>query len=324
MVTFETNSVGGMRWLNSRYATMGGAVTRSFAQLNPSNALVMMAIGAVVLLPSLLRAQSRPSSRDQWVQLSAGVRFLTRETTTVDGLIQRIFASEINLCERSIGLRTSAQQPDGQTVSSYGQSVSALVAINGDYFNLSNHRPQGPTQSRGVRWRTDGWTHHDSLLTIEEDGRVDVRDVQGSGVPAMQQLLQTIHRPVRDFISVRERVLQQGLPKLSPHIEHDGRRHPRTGVGLSADRRTLWMVVIDGRTVQSAGATVEELTETLRSLGATDGLKLDGGGSSAMYIEGRGVVNHPSDGQERVVANHLGVLRLSQPRPRAWCPVAAR
>ena len=42
--------------------------------------------------------------------------------------------------------------------------------------------------------------------------------------------------------------------------------------------------------------------------GVSDAINLDGGGSTALYIEGEGgVVNRPSDRFERVVANHLGV-----------------
>lgn len=288
----------------------------------------------MVLAPLVtVGAQSRPVTNGvtngvantplPWVQLSSGVRTLTQERRLADGLPVRIFAAEIDLCENTLGLRVSSQRPGGQTVSAYAHSTSALIAVNGDYFNLSTRRPLGPTQTRGVRWRTDAWTHHDSLVTIADDGQVQFRDVVGEGVPAMQLLLRGINRGTRDFIAAREHVLLHGQVHLSPHVEHDGRRHPRTGLGLSADGHKLWLLVIDGRSAISAGATVEELAQTLLSLGATEGLKMDGGGSSAMYIDGHGVVNHPSDGQERVVSNHLGVLRLSRAQSRPWCVGAA-
>ena len=44
-------------------------------------------------------------------------------------------------------------------------------------------------------------------------------------------------------------------------------------------------------------------------------MNLDGGGSSAMYVRGRGVVNDPSDGSQRVVANHLGVQATGSGAP---------
>jgi exopolysaccharide biosynthesis protein len=74
-------------------------------------------------------------------------------------------------------------------------------------------------------------------------------------------------------------------------------------------------VVIDGRSRASVGATVGELGEVLRELGASDGVKLDGGGSSALFVRGRGVLNRPSDGRERAVANHLAVVRTMAVTP---------
>ena len=91
-------------------------------------------------------------------------------------------------------------------------------------------------------------------------------------------------------------------------------RHPRTAFGLSADRKTAWMVVVDGRQLTSAGATLPEMAEIFRRLGASDAINFDGGGSTALVIdEGGGprLVNVPIHtgvpGRERPSANHLGV-----------------
>ncbi|TLW91536.1 phosphodiester glycosidase family protein [Saccharomonospora piscinae] len=88
---------------------------------------------------------------------------------------------------------------------------------------------------------------------------------------------------------------------------------PRTAAGVSADGRTVWLVVVDGRSDDSAGMTVAELAELVRSFGATDVVNLDGGGSSTMVTREPGaarvtVVNTPSDGQPRAVANGVGVF----------------
>jgi hypothetical protein len=86
-------------------------------------------------------------------------------------------------------------------------------------------------------------------------------------------------------------------------------------VALSADRRTAWMVVVDGRQpFWSHGATLQELAGIFRRLGAADAINLDGGGSTTMAVAGPAgarVVNSPVHtgipGRERPVANHLGV-----------------
>ena len=79
----------------------------------------------------------------------------------------------------------------------------------------------------------------------------------------------------------------------------------------------MLLLVVDGRQEFSRGYTLVELARLMRSLGAEDALNLDGGGSSTMVGIGPGghlrVVNSPSDGQQRRVANALGV-RYRAPR----------
>jgi exopolysaccharide biosynthesis protein len=79
-------------------------------------------------------------------------------------------------------------------------------------------------------------------------------------------------------------------------------RGPRTGVGQRADGSVL-LVATDGRQPgYSVGMTNFELAQTLSRLGAVRGMALDGGGSSTLAFEGT-VLNRPSDGRERTVAN---------------------
>ncbi len=62
----------------------------------------------------------------------------------------------------------------------------------------------------------------------------------------------------------------------------DERLAPRTGIGVSADGRFVYWLVIDGRRHESKGATTEEMGRWLLHLGAQDGVNLDGGGSATM------------------------------------------
>jgi len=87
-------------------------------------------------------------------------------------------------------------------------------------------------------------------------------------------------------------------------------RHPRTAVGLDSTRRTLWLVVVDGRREGAAeGMSLPELAGLLRALGADHAMNLDGGGSSVMVIRGA-TVSRPADPTgERPVANALILTR---------------
>ena len=92
---------------------------------------------------------------------------------------------------------------------------------------------------------------------------------------------------------------------------------PRTAVGINANGRYVYLMVIDGRQpFYSEGATFAELARLMKKQGAYFAMALDGGGSSTMVVKGEGgqpvILNSPIDnyipGRERPVANHLGVF----------------
>lgn len=85
-------------------------------------------------------------------------------------------------------------------------------------------------------------------------------------------------------------------------------RHPRTAMGFSADSTKVYFVVVDGRQTTSSGATLRDMADVFRSLGAANAVNLDGGGSSIMMVNDE-VYNHPSDGPVRAVGN--GCLMVS-------------
>lgn len=80
-------------------------------------------------------------------------------------------------------------------------------------------------------------------------------------------------------------------------------RHPRTAIGFTADR-CLMLFVCEGRgmTEGVAGMTFAEEAGVLKSLGCTDALNLDGGGSSCLLVQGQETIQ-VSDGAERPVAS---------------------
>lgn len=85
-------------------------------------------------------------------------------------------------------------------------------------------------------------------------------------------------------------------------------RHPRTAVGVTPKGELLW-IAVDGRQPHSQGATLPELAQIMARLGASQAINLDGGGSTTLVVRDL-VVNTPSEGSERAVAN--GVLILEE------------
>lgn len=95
-------------------------------------------------------------------------------------------------------------------------------------------------------------------------------------------------------------------------VVDDRQMHPRTAIGIDNDLGRVLILVIDGRQLFSRGYTMVELANMMASFGAENALNLDGGGSSTMVghtVTGQfGVLNSPSDGQERLVPNGIGVF----------------
>jgi hypothetical protein len=84
-------------------------------------------------------------------------------------------------------------------------------------------------------------------------------------------------------------------------------RHPRTAVGWN--ERHLFLVEVDGRQRDlSVGMTLDELTQFLLKLGCQEAVNLDGGGSAALWFEGK-IRNNPCDGYERAIANALVIVK---------------
>ena len=61
---------------------------------------------------------------------------------------------------------------------------------------------------------------------------------------------------------------------------------------------------IDGRQSGKAdGLTIPQMAQLAKYLGLVDAINLDGGGSSTLWVKGKGVINTPSGGSVRKVPN---------------------
>lgn len=78
-------------------------------------------------------------------------------------------------------------------------------------------------------------------------------------------------------------------------------RHPRTAIGITADKH-LVMFVCEGREMTTGvpGYTLDELAKIMLAQGCVEAMNLDGGGSTCMLVNGKETVK-PSDGEERPV-----------------------
>ncbi|HVA85392.1 MAG TPA: phosphodiester glycosidase family protein, partial [Candidatus Saccharimonadales bacterium] len=127
-------------------------------------------------------------------------------------------------------------------------------------------------------------------------------------------------------IGGREFLLRNGATYIYPHPSIADQYHPRTAIGVTANGGVV-LAVVDGRDAgYSTGVTDEELASVMAEQGAVNAINLDGGGSTAMSVRQPGddvvsIVNRPSDGSERPVANSLLVFSAAPTGPLAMLAV---
>jgi hypothetical protein len=84
-------------------------------------------------------------------------------------------------------------------------------------------------------------------------------------------------------------------------------RHPRTAIGWN--QTNLFLVEVDGRQPNlSVGMTFPELAAQMIKLGCDEAMNLDGGGSATFWVYGQ-IMNSPSEGRPRGMANALILMQ---------------
>jgi hypothetical protein len=228
---------------------------------------------------------------DTWTTPHPGMRRLHRTTAN-----QNINVLEIDLCAPGVSVRATKTGERQRTVSSFAALVGAEAAINGDFFSYENYSTNGPSMGGGAAW---GGADHNYVAPVQFGAnRVALPPHESTaGVEAW----------AREVVSGHPTLLVNNAARNNNGDGLCTARHPRTVLGLSADKRKLYLAVIDGRATNRVGMTCDEMITLMKGLGATDAVNLDGGGSSTMWVAGTGVLNFPSDGSQRVVANHLAI-----------------
>ena len=75
--------------------------------------------------------------------------------------------------------------------------------------------------------------------------------------------------------------------QVAPFTSNITGKAQRTAMGLSPDGETLYLVTIDGREEDCVGFTQTDLAEFMISIGCSDAINLDGGGSTTMVTPDR-------------------------------------
>ncbi len=234
---------------------------------------------------------------DTWSNPYDGVRRLLRVTSAP---AWRIHALVVDLSVPGVRFQATQSSQRKRTPSSFSKLIGAQATINADFFKYEDYSTVGLAVGNSTPWPGSKDPTGEGTVAFGAANRIEFTKPSAI-VPFDSSWMKQV-------ISGRPEIVAGGVINAPTEGSHCTTRHPRTAVGLSMDKKKFFMVVVDGRQTASVGMTCKELGTLMKGLGAYTALSLDGGGSTAMYVSGVGVVNRPSDGSERVVANHLALF----------------
>lgn len=286
----------------------------STPQPNTTKPLAIVALALWLLVP-------RPGlAVDTAFAPFPGIRHVHRESVGVD-----INVAVVDLCAPGVSVRHTDFSERRQTTSSFARSVGAQWAINADFscrpIDVNPNTSPFPPCIGQPAYMTYGIAAHagqpwprpyyrDALLAFGS-GRVEIYDWHEH---------KEFESWMGEALSGHWSLVVDGQVSTAGEMAQcDAIRplNPSTAIGLSRDRTKLVMAVADGRNGWR-GATCSEMGALLVEFGAYAGFGLDGGGSTTMWSSARGVLNHPSDGSERVVGPHLAIY-ASGAGPSPYC-----
>ena len=163
-----------------------------------------------------------------------------------------------------------------------------IAGINAGGFNDENGTgnggiPQGIVITNGVvTYGNDSTPYH--VVGLDRDGILHVGSM--SGKQAVELGIQwavsfVTHDGLASSLIINGEVQRKNL---------GGGVNPRTAIG-QRDDGALLLLVLDGRSINTLGATMEDVANIMLEYGAINAGNLDGGSSSVMVYDGE-IINH--------------------------------
>ena len=188
----------------------------------------------------------------------------------------------------------------------YIANYSAVVGVNGDFYNMQSGAPSGALIMEGVEYHG---LASENFFGILKDG---------TPVIGGSSEWNAYHDQLQEAVGAGVFLVKDGQSAVTHSENYYDQRVSRTCVGITYDGRVVLMV-LDGRQEPfSAGGSLEEIAQIMLDADCVTAVNLDGGGSSTFAAKAEGsdtiaVVNRPSDGFERSVSSSLVVVSTAKP-----------
>lgn len=252
----------------------------------------------MMLLPFCLYAQTQKDSllivKAKWQKEKQckGMRTLHASFTSLYGIPQDIYIVDVKLKKHTADVCTHKGR---ELTTIHAKQENAVAAINGTFFDM---REGGSVCFTARKGHIDAWTGSDP----RSDGAIEMEGKKVSIINWSREI-ENNYNPEGKSVMVSGPLLMVNGKSLG--IGKDPVRHPRSAVMLTK-KNHLYLIVVDGRHKGVAeGMSIPELEHFCKCMGAVSALNLDGGGSSVIWTKKKGILNHPSDGRERTVANSV-------------------
>jgi hypothetical protein len=282
------------------------------------NTRIAFAVSALLAASAFTSAQAATFSIGNYTGLFQGIDETTASIQGGSGTSQA-YIVRVDLAAPGVSFTTTPGAPGTtpnagtsnevvtKTTSQFLQQSGAQVAINTNFFscpcvtNASNSEYLlGLEISNGKLVSSDQSGYASLLLSQSNQASL----VAGGSVNTSG---------VYNAVSGGGFVLQNGVDVVNGSIAGDPLNpNPRSVVGLSQSGQYLYLMAIDGRQAgYSAGVTQAEESDLVAALGAWNAINFDGGGSTALAVQGTDgnpdVLNRPSGGGERYDGANLGI-----------------
>lgn len=271
-------------------------------------------LSILVVLPSNLEAQKNGFGKISWEKekIQPGLIWKHSQTVFEDTLLQNINILIVNTGKRDLSVQNNTSK--NARVSTQVGGTGAIAAVNGGFFSIANGGSVTYIRTGGLIVDSDTatkWKKNVNLngaILIGVEGEVTI-------MKAMTNEWFDSHTEYTDVLVTGPLLIENNILATLPETSLITTRHPRTAIGKTGKRKVM-IITVDGRTDQSAGLTLHELSRLMDDLNCTDAVNLDGGGSTTMWISGKpfeGVVNMPCDNRkfdhegERAVSNIIVV-----------------
>ena len=231
----------------------------------------------VVSMEEVAPSQNEEEEKDEWASAVDGIRLETIQKPTFKAYMLLIQDPTRVFVGISSDFKSGKQ---GMRIFDVVEKYNAVCAINGGEFpdggGVGNGgTPIGITYSQG-KMVYSGHTNR-TFMGLTADNKLVVSE--GMTQARAQEL------GIRDGVCFQTGnclITNDGQNMTMHYSDKNTGRAQRTAIGQRADG-TILMLVTDGRTASSLGATHNDLIELMLEYGAVAAGKLDGGSSAMMY-----------------------------------------